>query len=859
MYDWLQDALDDTGCLVTANQRLARDLAKAWGTQQVAAGASAWRTPEIQPWRQLLVTLVESAAAHVELPTLINAHQSRVLWQRCLRKELGEDASGLPALVRLARDTWQVLADWQVSIRDVARTAQSEDQRLYAVAAGRYLAILEHERWVDDAGLARLALELVTEEHAQPRARYVFAGFDRLRPAVTALQDALEQSGSIVVVNECDAGAPEPLVHTFEQRDAELRSAGAWAREILDAAPEAQVAVVVQGLEQSSQRDLRLLREGFVPGWQYGAESLRDAVNVSYGQRLSEYPAVSIALLVLRWLVNDLAAREVARLLQTPLLGDGELDGRARLELRLRQMPDRPWAPSMLTSALRGSDDSADGSDWLTRLAAFSKLRRELPKSASPTDWVMVLDESLRCLGWPGAGARDSDAYQLVNRWRELLNDFARLDLVSATMSGGTAIAQLEQMAAETVFQPETRHAAVQLMGPLEASGAEFDAIWIGGLNANRWPPAGSPTALVSRSLQREHGMPDATPEDTRAWAATTLQRLRASAPTVVCSYALVEDDVEQTASELLGPHTPSAAPADPGWHASHLLELGSVTLLDDAVPALAKERVFGGAATIQQQMSEPFSAFAYGRLGVRRVDQQALGIPPLLRGNLVHDTLFRLYQDLPTSAELRAVSDDKLLAAIRRAAEGAVQRYLRNSGPVLQRLFELEQARIVDVVEAFVALDRERGEFAIAALEGGLTFAHENLRLELRFDRIDRFADGSIGILDYKTGAARQLLLRDGSVREPQLFVYACAAEDPVAMLALANLDSRETGFSGAGRGFSDEDAWPELLASTEAEIRDACDALIAGDVRIIAEQGAASARHLNILSRYTELRRVD
>ena len=857
MYEWLQDALDDSSCLVTANQRLARDLKQTWGAHQVASGASAWRTPEIRPLRQWVAELVASSGDLAGLPTTIDAHQSRLLWERCLRKELGDSVSGLPALVRLARDTWQQLADWQVSIRELARTAQSQDQRLYAAAAGRYLGILEREHWVDDAGLPAVALELLSTGRAVPRKRYVFAGFDRLRPVVTALQEALAARGSTVVVQEAIQRQGTSKVFAFEQRDAELRSAGGWARGVLDAQPDAHIAIVVQGLEQSSRRDLRLVREGFVPGWQYGPESLRDAVNVSYGQRLSDYPAVNLALSALRWLVVDHSAREVAQLLQSPLLGEGDLDGRARLELRLRQMPDRAWAPSMLTTALRGAGDSTDGSDWLTRLAAFSKLRREIPGYASPADWVMMFDDALRTLGWPGAGSRSSDSYQLVNRWRELLNDFARLDLVSASMSATGAISQLEQMAAETVFQPETRRAAVQLMGPLEASGAEFDAVWIGGLNANSWPPPGTPSVLVSRALQRDYGMPDATPEDTRSWAETTLHRLTTSAPNVILSYALVEDDVDQTASDLLGNFTLADTPRDPGWHANQLLQRVKAIAVDDQVPALKKEKLYGGAGTVQRQMSEPFGAFAHGRLGIRGLDPQAIGIPALLRGNLVHDALFRFYQDLPSAAQLRQVGDDALIAAVSDAAGAAIQRYLRNSGPVLLNLLKLEQDRIVDVVTAFVKLDRERGDFKVAALEGALEFRHATLLLDLRFDRIDRFPDGSIAILDYKTGNPRQLLLRDGTVKEPQLFVYAGATREPVSMLALANVNPREPGFSGAGRGFTDEADWPALLASTSSAISAACDDLIAGDVRIVADQGATSARSLNILSRYTELRR--
>ena len=70
-------------------------------------------------------------------------------------RNLGENAVGVGNLVRLARDSWQRLSDWNVSIRDVARTALSSDHKAFSAAAGRYLGLLERESWIDDAGLAR--------------------------------------------------------------------------------------------------------------------------------------------------------------------------------------------------------------------------------------------------------------------------------------------------------------------------------------------------------------------------------------------------------------------------------------------------------------------------------------------------------------------------------------------------------------------------------------------------------------------------------------------------------------------------------------------------------------------------------
>ena len=857
MYGWLPDALEDDACLVTANRRLARELQAAWGETQLERGSSAWRTPDIQPWQRWISSLVDETDSPAELPTRINAQQSQVLWERCLRKELGDDAVGLPGLVRLARDAWQRLADARVTIREVARTAETEDQRLFAAAAGRYQSVLEHRHWVDDAGLAELALSLVASGRAgQHCRRYVFAGFDRVRPIAAALRDALRESGATCYFQEPVQRGATPEVLEFEHRDAELRAAGAWSRQCLAANPQARIAIVSQGLEQSATRDARLVREGFVPGWQYAPGTLRDAVNVSYGQKLDAYPAIAIALLALRWLVHDLRSTEVARLLQTALLGNGELGARSRLELQLRALPDRAWAPSMVTSALRGMRAAADAGDWLARIAALGKRRRDMPRSASPAEWVMFFDGVLSALGWPGPGSLDSDSFQLINRWRELLNDFARLDLVSASMTAARAVSQLGIMAGDVVFQPESRHTALQLIGPLEATGAEFDAVWIAGMTAADWPPAGHPSALIARRLQVEHDMPDATPDNTRAWATQAFERICGGASTVVCSYPLVLDDVEQAASDLLDGFAPGAAPADPGWHAARLLDRAAPVPRPDAVPALANERVFGGAGTIQQQMTEPFAAFVQGRLGARWLDRQATGIPPLLRGNVAHDAMFRVYQDIKNADALRALPDGELTARVAAAANAAMQRHMRNSDAVLRGLLTLERERLVHLVTAFVDLDRHRGAFEVASLEGDLVFRHADLELRLRYDRIDRFEDGGIGIIDYKTGRARPLVGRDGAPRQAQLFVYAMAADAPVVMLALGHIDSRDAGFSGVGRGFTDEAQWPEYLAEVEQEIRNACDRLVAGDVSLLAAQGASSARPLNLLSRYTELR---
>jgi probable DNA repair protein len=864
MYDWLIEALEDSATVVTANRRLARVLADDFAMQQLAAGKKAWRSPLIYFWQDWLDVLLSSVANQDGVATRINAHQSQLLWERCLRKELDDGEAGLTSLVRMARDTRQRLEDWQIPISEVARSAQNDDQKMFAVVAGRYQGLLEHEGWIDDAAVGSHVVALLNAGQIKHGPRFTFAGFERERPILSSIQQALRENGAKITQVPAAKAGRESALYAFTNSHAEQRAAGAWARQQLDTNPNARIAIIANGLESDADGISRRVREGVTPGWQYGHTSLFDAVNISYGQRLADFPAIHSALLVLRWLVEDLTSTEVGMLLRSQQLGSAMLGGRSRLELRLRQLPDRRWSPAMVTTQFRGRDDddnqTSDTSDWMTRLAVLSKRRRELPKQASPSEWVLIIDDVLKAFNWPGEDALQSSEFQLINRWRELLNEFARLALVSAKFGPRAAIARIELMAGETVFQPESKTAAVQLMGALEASGACFDAIWISGVTTTNWPPAGTPSLLISRRLQQTHDMPDCSPDNTLHYAAKILQDLMDSASNVVCSYALTEDDVLQAPSDLVRHLQTENDPSfsDPGWHAATLTGYTETQAVEDRVPSITgDERLAGGAATIQRQITEPMSAFVHARMGARVIYPQAIGIPATMRGNLIHDALYKLYIDLPSSQDIGAWQASELSTRIADAVDFAVSRHEKNIDAVLQQLLILERARISDLLRAFVAIDSQRGEFSVASVEGKFEFVAGNVRLPLRFDRIDSFDDQSIAILDYKTGSKKSLLNRNNEVQDVQLFVYASATDVPVSALALVNVDSREVAFDGAGRGYTDVDAWPELLQAVKADIAAACTDLSKGDVRINIEQGAKSARPLNLLSRYTELRR--
>ncbi len=863
MYAWLAKSLKGSSQILTANRRLARVLVSEFGKQMVASGAKAWRSPLITSWQDWLVELLSTAEQPQSLPTRINGHQSRVLWERCLRREINDPLLNIGLLVRQSRETWSRLHEFCVPLDECRRTAQGNDQHLFARAAENYQSILDREHWVDDAGIANLVADLIRAGRVKAPSRVSITGFDRIVPQTQNVLDAASDKGTTIEDVRTTAAKANGAVHVYDNTEAEIRAAGAWARRELEEDPGRRIAIVATNLEQNATHYGRLVREGFVPGWQYAGSAHRSSVNVSYGRRLTDYPAIAIALLALRWLYDDLTGREVSLLLRSPIIGSGDTSGRGRLELKLRQVPDRSWSPEILLAELGEGEPSADARDWLDRIRYLGSLRTELPRRDAPPSWAVVIDDTLTKLNWPGDGSLDSVEFQLINRWRELLNDLARLELVSPMLTIAEVLSRVAAMAGETVFQPEVEGALVQVLGPLEAAGMEFDKLWVSGVTASSWPPAGRPLSLISLNLQRSNNMPDAIPQDTLDYARRVLDRLTSSTTDVVCSYPLTDGDVEQSESGLLQGYEYKLQPGqdDPGWSAATLVDAVSLIAVPaDPIPGVSADEVIsGGAATIQRQLTEPFSAFVFGRLGVKTIQAISFGLSASLRGNLIHDALRQLYAELPSRIDIASWDNDEIEGRIATALDRSFWRQMQNIDPVLRQLLKLEQQRVAKLLQDVIALDGTRDDFEIADVEGALQPTIAGLPLRLRVDRIDRLKSGEIVILDYKTGSRKGFLGANGLPKDMQLVVYTIAADAEVSDLGLVNIDSRSTTIDGAGKQLTPDLDWEDALASWTKLVEVAAGQIQRGDVRINGLQNTQSARPLSLLSRISELHHDD
>ncbi len=863
MYQWLTEAAENNSTIVTASRRLARVLNAEFAKQQLALGHKAWFSPIIRSLDDWLSSTVNSSPDALSIA--LNGHASSVVWERCLKGQAGDQLLNFGGLVRQARQSWQRLHDWQVPLGEVSGTARTQDEQLFAVAARRYRAILADENWIDGAQLAGLVTELFEKKAVRAPDRIVYAGFDRLVPAIENLFATLADSDCKISAAQSDAEIADVAVVAFDNVQAELRAAGAWARRELAKYPGSTIGIVSSSLDKNGAAIERLTREGVAPGWQYGGVELRTAVNTSYGRRLSEYPAIAIALLLLQWVYRGLSFAEISMLLRTQFVAGPVAAGRCKLELSLRRLPDRPWTQAAIVRLFKNRAIDTDAEVWLEAVKNLAAFQADAAEKASPAAWAERIDGLLGKLGWPGSGSLASDEFQLLNRWRELLNDLARLAIVWPAMTFAEAGSRLAALANEAIYQPETRAGEVQLLGPLEAAGLKFDSIWIAGLDADAWPPAANPLTLVSRHLQRQYRMPDSTPDDTLEYSRRVLNRLLSSAANVRLSWPRSGDESENTASPMIVEYTRENAglTGDPGWHASEFI--GSRRLespAEDPAPAVQPgERVAGGAYTVQRQVANPFSAFAHGRLRVSELDPVATGLSPSQRGNLVHNALHVLLAEAPTQDEIRQWARAESAKRIETAVDSALKKYSWHADPVLRRLLELERIRLFKLLKQFVEAELRRGAFQIEGVEHEIDYRRFEVQLNLRIDRIDRLSDGSLLLADYKTGQPKSLLKRNGDPRDLQLVVYACALEESIGGLVLINIDSRTILYKGTGAS-GEWDAkgagkWPERLAAWKESVAVAMQQIANGDARLNLSLPIADTRPLNILSRFEERRR--
>jgi ATP-dependent helicase/nuclease subunit B len=507
----------------------------------------------------------------------------------------------------------------------------------------------------------------------------------------------------------------------------EAQAIAVLIREALEV-PERRVALV------TPDRGLSARVVGHLERWGIEADD-------TAGRPLPQTAAGRLLLLLAEVLAEQAAPVPLVALLVHPLAGGGE--GRPRWLENARK----------LDLALRGPRRGA-GLAPVAALAQEKKFDRwwaQVEAILSPLFALTEVEPLERLLGllaeagealcgealWAGADGR-------------ALSGFVE-DLREAAGAAGTLLDPREvhavlrdAMDRVSVRPPWGGHPRVALYGLLEARMSRADLVICGGLVEGVWPASPAQDSLLPPAVLRALGVPGA---DFRIGLAAHDLASALGAPEVVLSWAQRDEG---------GPVIPSRfvlrVRAMLGDQLDRHLEREAVRLarlLDDAaqVPAhprpqprpSAEQRLVDVSVTgLDRLRGDPYQFYASAILQLRSIDALDAEPSAAWKGEVAHLIMELWHKAGEPEGGLKPIAQQVLVD--------------QNAHPLMRALWWPRLSAALETFERLILAAKAQGR-QVLGVEAWGDMRRRDVRIHGRADRIDRKPDGSLAVVDYKTG----------------------------------------------------------------------------------------------------------
>ena len=304
-----------------------------------------------------------------------------------------------------------------------------------------------------------------------------------------------------------------------------------------------------------------------------------------------------------------------------------------------------------------------------------------------------------------------------------------------------------DAMECTAVRPPYGGHPRVSIYGLIEARLTRADLMICAGLNEGVWPQAPQSDGLLAPAIMRALGVPGA---DYRIGLAAHDLASALGAKDVVLSRAMRDEGgptipsrfllrVQALLGEQLDDHIDTRTPA-------------LAAMLDSSAgepPAYPRPRpdptpeqrdVSISATALDRLRGDPFQFYAGSILRLSELDPLDGQPSPAWQGSLAHDIIERWH-------EARQSDPAISILAVADAALAELQ-----SHPLTVTLWKPRLTAALEWIEATVRADEKAGRRVLDWEVSG-SMIRDGVRIHGRADRMDRLEDGTLAVVDYKTG----------------------------------------------------------------------------------------------------------
>lgn len=769
------DAWSSCDRILTATQRLSSNLLKAY------AQAGWVSPPAISTWEGWTQSLWEHVVWHSSSPqpTLMSRWACQTLW----RHVVAQHDRSAPASVQETMATQAAqLAGWcHGAGRDPLQADplyhDDPDWFLFLTWLKEVRAWEEaHHAFPPEALNARLAPLLGSDLLAsQCPKRLLLVGFDQLWPTQTRVLDALEAQGTRWERHQGTTQATESQ-HTAPNTESAWYHAVSHAKAWLEEHPEGHYGLVLFNAPDHRKAFVRVLDAIFEqPSALKVTHKTQKPYHFSGGEPLAHQAVISSALCWLQGMAQPLSASWATATLQSPYhKASAHVPHHTLCAWLEAQSEHATWLWSDLLPQWTETQSLAQ---------ALSPLVPQPGEQKTTQAWMLWAQEVLTTVGWPGERVVNSQEFQAVQQWEQLLQCLAQHQPINPTSTAALWVSELVRHTSHTMHQSQDHDARLHVLGHLEVAGQPFDALWVCGMDDETFPPPAQPHPFMPLMLQRSWDMPHATAE--RQWRISQawLDHLRTLSPELIYGHAAQHQERPLQISPLVrhvppctwawAPLVPPAWPREP---------------VPDSPVALRHEE--GNSWSAQALMAQavcPFKAFAAHRLRLSEPQEPERYPGPALRGQVLHACLATLGQEARNQDGWRALGPERMQAVVDHHV-GDMKQHLHPE-PWTELIVGVERERLLGLLQAWRLRELARDPFETVAVEAPQVWREQGQIFRFRIDRLDR-TDQRMWLMDYKTRRfGVQAWLQEPLVW-PQMPFYAQAMATPVSGVVLVTLN---------------------------------------------------------------------